>query len=494
MVYYWPMDTIAFLLSLLWLVRILRNILSYVNLWYVKEYRWDRMMIHLRTPQGKRIYFLPARQPPITPKTITLVVSLLTAMVLLYVYLPFFSLVKSLVIDILMVPLSFLFVGILQIPTLLYHRIQIAKAVQLLRRRDDLLVIGITGSYGKTSTKEFLSTILATRDNVLKTEASKNSPIGIAEVVLKKLKPAHKIFVVEMAAYRPGEIASMVRMVRPQVGIVTAINAQHQDLFKTMETTMKAKFELLSGLVGKRIAICNMDNPYVRKMASWAKKDGCEVWGFTSQTAKSSIATTMFSATDIRFGEHTVACSVSDGKRRYSLTVALHGGHFITNILAAICGAVAAGMPLGEAVKGARLVRHVHKVMEIMKGPSGERLINDTFNNNPDAAVAAIRYMKQFSGKKYLVFQPMIELGGYTDQGHRQVGEVAGDICDAIILTNTNFFSSFAKGTAASSKKHMLHVFDTEKAATYLKKHVTRKDTVLFKGKEAEFVLKAYTG
>lgn len=488
------MNTLAFLLSLVWLLRIFQNILSYVTLWYVKEYRWDRMVIHLRTDQGKRIYFLPSRRPPVTPKTIVLVVSLSAATMLAYLFLPFEPLVKTLMIDVVLFPATFLFVGFFQLPTLVYHQYVIFRAIRKLRERDDLLVIGITGSYGKTSTKEFLSTILSAKYSVLKTEASKNSRIAVAEVVLKNLKPSHRIFVVEMAAYRPGEIASMVRMVRPEIGIITAINPQHQDLFGSIETTMKAKYELFSGLVGKRIAIGNADNPYVRKMMGWARKDGCTVREYTTHPSSQTKGKQTLTASHIQTTPSSIRFTVTYQGRKVSVAAPLHGGHFAANILAAIAGAIASGMKLSAAAAAVRLVRHVAKVMEITKGPKGERLINDTFNNNPDAAIAAIAYLRQFAGRKFLVFQPMIELGSYTEKSHIDVGIAAGEVCQEIILTNSNFFAPFAKGVGSISSKKHVQILDADKASEYLKRRVTVKDTVLFKGKEAELVLKKYIG
>ena len=107
----------------------------------------------------------------------------------------------------------------LNAPTGIYHKLLIAKAIRKLRDHKSMIVIGITGSYGKTTTKEYLASILSTRFRVLKTEASKNSPIGIAEVILRKLTSQHEVFVVEMGAYKIGEIAEMAAMARPQIGI-----------------------------------------------------------------------------------------------------------------------------------------------------------------------------------------------------------------------------------------------------------------------------------
>jgi UDP-N-acetylmuramoyl-tripeptide--D-alanyl-D-alanine ligase len=239
------MTVIVYLLSVIWCIRLVANLVSYVHLWFVKEYRFDRMIIHLKTKQGKGLLFLPWRRPPASPKSITICVGTAAVEVILFTLLPFFIFWKLLILDILLFPVTALFVFLTKIPTLIYHKRLIIKAVQKLQAHKPMTVVGITGSFGKTSTKEFLASILGHKYKTLKTRASQNSPIAIAETILSQLKPEHEVFVVEMGAYKSGEIAKMCGMVHPQIGIVTAINEQHQDLFGTIEGTVSAKYELI---------------------------------------------------------------------------------------------------------------------------------------------------------------------------------------------------------------------------------------------------------
>ncbi len=472
------METVIALVATCWGVRLLANLLSYIHLWYVKEYRWDRMWIHLHTEQGKKILFPPLRRPPISPKSITLTLLGVIIIALFIFFLPFHVLIRFFIIDILVFPLTAVLVAFLNLPTKLYHEIKIYLAVQKLRSHKSMTVIGITGSFGKTSTKEYLATILSKKFKVLKTEASKNSPIGIAETILEKLRPEHDIFVVEMGAYKLGEIARMAEMVKPQIGIVTAINPQHQDLFGTIETTMKAKYELIQGLVGKKIAIFNGDNEYTRKMADWAKKDGLNVWLY------SKTATNMKS--DLNGTEFT--CVARKDKARIRTKVL--GQHQVENILAAIKASIAAGMSLQEVAKAARYIKPFSKTLEPTSGVNGSLFINDTFNNNPDGAKAALSVLKMAKGRKILVFQPMIELGSYTEASHREVGAEAAIVCDDIILTNNNFLEYFVEGVRSVDPKKIVHVLSARQAALYIRSEIKKGDIVLFKGKEAEQVLR----
>ena len=231
------------IIYILWVIRIIANILSYIHLWYVKEYRFDRMFIHLRTKQGKRFLIIPFRRPPVSLKTIVLFICAVFLEAIIILLLPTGTkLLNFFIADLLSFPAVSLFVFVFKIPTFLFHLIRISQAVRKLHKHKNMIVVGITGSYGKTSTKEILYTLVSQKYITLKTETSKNSPIAIAERVLSSLSPDHEVFIVEMGAYKRGEIARMCGMVHPQIALLTAINAQHQDLFGSIDTTMNVYF------------------------------------------------------------------------------------------------------------------------------------------------------------------------------------------------------------------------------------------------------------
>jgi len=461
--------TVVTILSILWCARLLLNLLSYIQLWYVKEYRFDRMLIHLKTKQGKRLLFLPWRRPPLKPKACFIFIA--SALVLLGIYfiLPLFIIWKLFFMDILLFPITAVFVLIAKVPTWIYHGILIRKAINKLQSHKKMIVIGITGSYGKTSTKEILATILGTKFKTLKTEASKNSPIGIAEVILSKLTPDDEVFIVEMGAYKPGEIREMCKIVKPSIGIVTAINEQHQDLFGSIDATVKAKYELIQGLNDGKIAIFNADNRYTREMATRAKADGNSVILYSVHDLESSIRT---SSRDITF-------IMRNKKEQIEVHANLIGKHQVENILAAATCALAVSMTLSEIASACLLLKPVAHTMTPISGVNGSLFIDDTFNNNPNAASAAIDYLNTTKGKKILVFQPMIELGKFSHIRHKEIGAYAKSICDEIILTNDSYRGDFATGVVMSPSD----------AASHLRAILKKGDTVLFKGKEAMRVL-----
>lgn len=470
------MEIFFYFIAIIWGIRIVLNILTYAQLWWVKEYRWDRMIIHLRTSQGKRFWWPQQRRPPLSPKSILLVlVSFVFLGYILWITgLPF--LLRLGIADLLSFPMTWIFVPILNVPTKVYHKLLISLAALKLRNHKPMTVIGITGSYGKTSVKDYLTAILSRKYTVLKTEASKNSPIGIAEVILKSLKPEHEVFVVEMGAYKIGEIREMAAMVKPQIGIITAINEQHQDLFGSLENTMKAKYELIAGLTGKRIAVMNAGDKRVQTMANWAKKDGCNVWDGK------------FQITDVKAGFDGLEFTCIFGNEKAKVKAPVIGAYHVSNIFAAIAGAVAAGMTFKEAATAACGIHPNPKSLSVTPGINGSIYINDTFNNSPDSARADLDVLAWAKGKKFLVFQPMIELGTYAKESHRVVGAYAARICDGIILTNRNFYEDFMEGV---TKTVSVSVLAPDKAAMLLKAKLGKGDAVLFKGKEAEHVLRA---
>ncbi|MBI3577726.1 UDP-N-acetylmuramoyl-tripeptide--D-alanyl-D-alanine ligase [Candidatus Gottesmanbacteria bacterium] len=486
------MKILVIFIATIWFVRLLFNLLSYIHLWFIKEYRWDRMWIHLHTRQGKRILFPARRIPQLTPKTVVLFLSTLLVCGALFVLLPLHPLFSLVVIDIVLFPITAGLVFFMKLPTMIYHEYKISQAVSRLRLHKKMMVIGVTGSFGKTSTKENIATILSTKYKVLKTEASKNSPIGIAETILEKLLVPYDVFVVEMGAYKKGEITRMALMVKPEIGIATGINAQHQDLFGTIETTVEAKYELIAGLVGRRIAIVNADNQHTRQMMQWAKRDGVSVWAYTKEKQNLE-ADKVFSAANIQADLKGISFDVTVGKERAHVVAPVLGEHQVSNILAAIAGAVAAGMSLASAAKAAHEIQPFTKTLSLIRGINGSIYINDTFNNNPDAAKAALDVLAMANGRKILVFQPMIELGSYTQVSHQEVGKAAARVCDDIILTNANFSEHFIDGVHSVNPKKNVSILTPIETARFIRETVKKDDAVLFKGKEAEFAFKLLT-
>ena len=477
-------------ISLILVIHITASILTFIHLWYVKEYRLDRMWIHIRNV-GWSIFFTPFRKPHLSPKTSLLFLTTSTTLAGLFYLLPFNRPFTLVIIDLFTFCVTLFWVILLQIPTAVWHHYEISQANHLLKKYPKLEVIGITGSHGKTSTKEFLSTILNYKFQVLKTELSKNSAVAVAELLLHQLNRKHDLLIAEMAAYKKDEIATIARLVRPQIGIVTAINEQHQDLFSSIQNTMHAKFELIQSLTGKNIAIFSGDNPHTLEMARWASELGKKIWLFSiTQTTFPVWVEKVIRATDIQVYPKNLTCKIQLNLESYEMTLPLLGKHQVSNILAAILGAVACRMSLREIMIAVKDIHTFRSTMEPVHGINGAEFIDDTFNNNPDAAMAAIDYLSVLDGRKFLVFQPMIELGVYSKSAHEKVGKYASNVCNQILLTNKFAYEDLIQGAKQDSKNLKFKVISAHEGSVYLKKELKAGDTVLFKGKEAARILK----
>lgn len=197
----------------------------------------------------------------------------------------------------------------------------------------------------------------------------------------------------------------------------------------------------------------------------------------------------LFRAKEIESDFSRVQFNCAFGKDKAKVVAKVVGEHQVSNILASLAGARAAGLTLKEAAGAAGEIRPTPKVMQIVSGVRGSVFIDDTFNNNPDAAKAALDVLAQNSGRKFLVFQPMIELGSYSQGAHEEIGECAAKICDEIILTNPNFSEYFLAGVRQVKPVKPIQIFTTSQTANYLADKLGSGDMVLFKGKEAELAL-----
>lgn len=533
---------LIWVLVLAFLIRTIRNVLYQVFLWQLKEYRPDRLLIHLRTWQGKKLLFSPIslikwfliffyflglpifllvvilygfeailnlkevvsglKKPVFTLKATFVVLVVIIGSALLALLFPkdlsnLSNLaVRVLILDKLLSPaVAILFLG-LAIPTKLHRARIIAQAKKIIKNHPKLLVIGITGSYGKTSTKEFLASILSTKFKVLRTVGSNNTDIGVAETIVRNLSD-QEVFVCEMAAYKRGEIKAICDIVRPKIGIITAINEQHLDLFGSLENTKRAKYELIESLPKDGLAVFNGNNSYTLELAKKTKKLGLTVLIYQyinisiyeSGLLKKSDG--RVTASDIKVFPQKLEFEVQIGREKGKLTTNLLGKQNIENILAGIGVAHYLGMNLKEITAAVRDLRSPEMTMKPFPGPSGSILIDDTFSVNPAGVLAALEYAEIYKGKKILVLQPMIELGEAAEKAHREVGRVSAKICDLVILTNRNFNKPFFEGAGRDRKKVL--ILDGRKAAKKIEEIADKGGVVVFECKEAARVLTCLT-
>ena len=305
------------------------------------------------------------------------------------------------------------------------------------------MVVGITGSYGKTSTKYFTEALMESRFRVLKTRASFNTILGVCRAINEELGPEHEVLIVEMGAYRRGEIRDMARLTRPHIGVLTAIGPQHLERFGSIETIEKAKFELPAALSADGIAVINNDDPRVRRLAATLTKPRVLRYGIDTTSGELDLA-----ADEIAHGPDGLAFTlVERGGKRTPVKTRLIGLHNVSNILAAATVALAAGVTMREIAGAIGRLQPVPHRLEVHTGPDGVTIIDDAYNSNPVGAFNALEALKEFrTGRRILITPGMVELGVEQDARNQELGVRAAGVCDFVILVGPNQTAAIRRG------------------------------------------------
>ncbi len=288
--------------------------------------------------------------------------------------------------------------------------------------------VGITGSFGKTSTKFILDTILSSHFNTLKTPNSFNTKIGVTITIRNSLKPYHDVFIAEMGAKEPGNIQEICELVGHKYAILTAIGEQHLETFKTLENIQKTKYEIVETLPADGVAFLNRDD---QNIMSYTPKNQCRKVYFAIDDKEAD-----YLASNIRFHNKGTTFRVTnkEGTLDADFETKLLGKHNVYNILAAISVASEMGVPLNKLQLGVKKIQAVKHRMEIKKGFGNLTVIDDSFNSNPTGSRMALEVLSSMEGYKVLVTPGMVELGDKEYQYNKAFGEYAANACDYVIL------------------------------------------------------------
>ncbi len=383
------------------------------------------------------------------------------------------------------------FVYCTSFPANYFKRRTIEKAKTKMASLPNLKVIGITGSYGKSSTKEFLATILFTKYKVCKTPANRNSEIGVAQTVLRDLKPEHEIFIVEMGAYRRGEIKAICDIVQPTIGVLTAINEQHLALFGSLEETKKAKYELIEALPENGLAVFNLDNSATRSLADETLKPKRTY--STERPADVRASAITVQSEKLSFITEIVSLESRDTISPYRIEANLLGSFHVSNLLAAITVAQSLGMTSQEISEAVKNIAPLNHTMALHHHPSGALIIDDSYSANPDGVLGALAHLKTIPRQyKVLVMMPMIELGGTDKDAHRRVGEHMRHSCDLVIMTQKNFGRIIRKASGLSHQK-LLFLSSPKAILNTLQPYLNQNSVILLENRIPLLIIKTLT-
>lgn len=384
-------------------------------------------------------------------------------------------------LSILLIPLWLLLANLMLAPVqIILNRLFLARARRKIRELDPL-VVGITGSYGKTSTKNFCEAILSRRFNVLATPMSFNTLLGVSRAINEQLRRRVEVFLVEMGAYTVGEIRPTAALVRPKVGLVTTIGLQHLERFGSREAIEQAKGELLDELALDGVAILNRSEEASTRLAKRVAS-GKVLWFAVSDEPDAEVFLRAERITQSREGiGFTLVDSAGD---RADVRSRLLGRHNVANMVAASAIALHLGMKLGEIARALGGLEAPSHRLELRQGVGGSTVIDNSYSSNPVGAHGSLEVLADLDARfRVLVTPGMVELGTERARENERFGAAAAQVCDHIVLVGREVASEVRRGVvAAGFDTAKLHEVDGlgEVGDVLVRLGVDARDVVLF--------------
>jgi len=522
------------ILVLVFLIHTLRLSLYHLFIWQVKEYRWDRMRAFFRTHQGRRFWGGPLVVLKwgltgwlmfawITGRSgwvslgLAGFYSLITVEELRYWLrqglttppLPRFSLRVSfiwlgwlglvvgvglsrtgplilVVLDRLLGVYLALLMGVTALPAALRQVVVTRLARRKVAALPRLKVIGITGSYGKTTTRSFITQLLKPDYQVVQTPDNQNTAIGNARLILSQVTDRTDYLVLEAGAYRPGEIRQVMRLVgdKLKIAIITGLNSQHLELFGGFDRLADAKYEIIKALPGDGVAVFNANSQPLRKLINKARSQGYRVLVYGLDKASD------VQAKRLRLTCRSIEFDLVIDRSVVRVKAPLIGRQYVDNLLAAALVAHLMGLPLPVIQQRLAGLQAPPTALRLVRA-GRVSLVDDTYSANPTGVKAALEYLKLYRRPKIMILTPLIELGDQADKVHRQLGRLAGSICDGVVLTNRNYLAAFKLGFKLGSGR-LLVSHDPLVIKDWINSHWPGSKVVLFEGREAESICQAW--
>lgn len=516
-------DKMIYIIILLWIIPICRRIFLHVSIWQQKEYRWDRMREYLRLSSTQRkilspleavkwlllLFALSARDYGTSIFVFLIIILLMENVVFFkeiskHVFLKPVPTIKSILVTVLSFILTIaatlllfgnsssankviifliserlLFVFVV-LSVILFYPFSIFlknRKITLARKKrksyDNLVAVGITGSYGKSSTKNILAMLLGD-EQVVVTPGNTNTEIGVADFLLKKVSAETRYFVSEMGAYRTGEIKQLTEIVRPKIGIITAVTDQHLGLFGSLENIKKAKYELIQSLSVDGTAILNADDAVCMELAAVTKN--CKVLTYGLRNPAN------VTAKIINSNEAGIHATISGFFPDFDIFLPLFGDYQISNALAAITAAISLGISVEKIKERLVLVRPTKGTMDVYS-LNGATIIDDSYNANSVGVIMTAESLNKFEKKnKIIVLAPLFELGSDAGVQHKMIGKSLANIASKVIYTSCDYVADIKSGMGASTEKFILET-NPQKLIEFVNKYLNNDSVILLEGR-----------
>jgi UDP-N-acetylmuramoyl-tripeptide--D-alanyl-D-alanine ligase len=363
------------------------------------------------------------------------------------------------------IPVSLAVANVLLMPVEATIQSRIRNEASTILAQTNPRIIGITGSFGKTSVKHILGHILEMNATTLFTPGSVNTLMGISRIIRENLKPDTRYFIVEMGAYGKGSIEKLCKLTPPSIGIITALGEAHYERFKTLDTVARAKFELAEAVLqagnGKVIIHESvLEQPYAREFVQKNRSRFFICGG--GPDADLIIGNAVETAAGL-----TVPVSFKDETRQ--LFAPLHGSAHANNIAVAFAAAIISGVPSDRAAAALRTVPQIKHRLEMIPQMDGTTYIDDAYNSNPKGFAAALDFLAMVGAEKgarrILITPGIVELGEKNDEIHRALGQKAATCADILFVVRPDRIPSLAEGFKACAPEKEVHVVQSFKEA-----------------------------
>lgn len=344
------------------------------------------------------------------------------------------------------------------------------------RNMYDIPVVGITGSVGKTSTKDIIASVMSKKFNVLKTLGNYNNQIGLPLTVLR-LKDEDAM-VVEMGMNMPNEIGPLSKIAKPSVAVITNVGTAHIGNLGSRENILKAKLEILDGLQKDGILVINNDNDMLHNWYMENENTNFKVVTFGMEN-KSDIM-----PYDIELSENGSTYKIDIDKKVYTVNISVGGNHFVLNSLCAIAMGRIFDIPMEDILEGIANFELTKRRMQVEKNKNGITIINDCYNANYDSMKAAIEYLGKINAKKRIaVLGDMLELGEFSKELHEKVGEeVANNNVNILITVGSESKHIVSKALEGGFNKENIYICNNnDEAVKVIKKIASAGDAILLK-------------
>lgn len=348
------------------------------------------------------------------------------------------------------------------------------KARKKLAEQKNILVIGVTGSFGKTSVKNILSTILEEKFKVCSTPASYNTPLGLSKTILKKLTNDDEILIAEMGAKQTGDIKELCEMVNPTIGVITGIGNQHLLTFGSLDNISKTKGELADYVSKSNGKIYfNVDTEAALNLSNKYK-----------DAVKTAISTSEYDlkVESLKVDKDGSSFKLVYDKKKVECSTVLLGNHNVSNIVLAARIALDLGLSLEEISAGISKLKAIPHRLEILKSSAEYTIIDDAYNCSVEGSKASLEVLSRFEGKKIVITPGLVELGADQFNSNFEFGRDLAKVCDYVIIDSTINYDAISSGLifAGFDENKIIQVVSLSKAVEMLKDIATKGDVVLF--------------